>query len=365
MYEWIETPPALDLWVRQHEPQATVCLDTEFMRTNTFRSRLALMQANIGGDIALIDAPKFGTGNALAERLRSPDCLCVMHSASEDLEALAAVLPDGPARLFDTQIAAAMAGLGFGLSYQKLVAAMLGIDLPKAETRSDWLRRPLSAAQLEYAAHDVEHLPTIHSRLHEQLDALGRSAWLAEDCRRLVERVCRSQPDPEPQRALRGAADWPAEKQALLRRVLLWREAKARELDKPRGWILDDAHALNLVASPPADGNELFERSKGLRALRGPQRQELLAQLQAPLAADERVFAPIPKPATNSEKRLLGALRDEVAAVAAKLDIPDGLLCPRRHLESLVSERKWPAALEGWRKTLLHDALMLRLRSGA
>ena len=361
MYEWIENSTTLDAWVGRHERHAVVCLDTEFMRTNTFRSRLALMQANIGGDIAIVDAPGLDGPNALAARLRAADCRCVMHSASEDLEALAGVLPDGPAQLFDTQIAAAMAGLGFGLSYQKLVAQMLGIELPKAETRSDWLRRPLSTAQLEYAAHDVEHLPALHARLAEQLESLGRSAWLEEDCRRLIERVCRTQPDPEPQRALRGAAEWTIDKQALLRRVLLWREARARELDKPRPWILDDAHALNLVADPPADGNELFERSKGLRALRGPQRQELLALLHAPLAAADLVFAPIPKPATNAEKRQLGALRDEVAAVAARLNSPDGLLCPRRHLETLVADRKWPAALEGWRRTLLHDVLMARL----
>jgi ribonuclease D len=365
VYEWIDDSPALDAWVRQRKLHAVVYLDTEFMRTNTFRSHLALLQANIDGDIALIDAPRIGTGDALAARLREPDCVCVMHSASEDLEALAGILPDGPARLFDTQIAAAMAGIGFGLSYQKLVAQMLGVDLPKAETRSDWLRRPLNAAQLEYAAQDVEHLPALYARLQGMLADLGRVAWLEEDCRRLVERVCRAQPDPEPQRALRGAAEWPVEDQALLRRVLLWREASARGLDKPRPWILDDAHALNLVASPPADANELFERSKGLRALRGPQRQELLTLLHAPLEAAELVFAPIPKPATSAEKRILAAMRDEVAAAAAKLSLPEGLLCPRRHLEILVADRKWPAALEGWRKPLLHDALMALLRTGA
>jgi ribonuclease D len=238
---------------------------------------------------------------------------------------------------------------------------MLAIDVPKAETRSDWLQRPLSAAQLEYAAQDVEHLPELHALLVEKLDALGRSDWLAEDCRRLVDKVCHFEHDTQPQRAFRGAADWTPERQALLRRVLLWRDAAARTLDKPRPWILDDARALNFVAQPPVDANDLFERSKGLRALRSAQRQELLTLLQTPLSAEELDIAPIAPALTGAEKRVLGAMREDVAEIAKRLDLPESLLCPRRHLDTLVTDRAWPAALEGWRKPLLHDTLMARL----
>ena len=358
MYVWIEDSAALDGWMAAHAATAIIGLDTEFMRTDTFRSRLALVQANVAGDIALIDVPALGACPALAARLRARDCICVMHSAGEDLDALASIVADGPQTLFDTQIAAALCGLGFGLSYQKLVALAFAIDLPKAETRSDWLRRPLSAAQLDYAAQDVAHLPQLHALLDAKLGALGRRDWLAEDCRRLVERVRHAQPDPQPQRAFRGASEWPPERQALLRRLLLWREDRARSLDKPRQWILDDARALEFVSRPPQSGEELFERSKGLRALRGPLRQEILELLRAPLQPADLDFAPIPRPMTNSDKRRVAAMRDAVAAIAATRDLPEGLLCPRRHLEALVTDGAWPAALEGWRKALLHEALM-------
>jgi ribonuclease D len=279
-----------------------------------------------------------------------------MHSAGEDLEALLPLLPDGPGELFDTQIAAAMAGIGFGVSYQKLVGQLLGIELAKAETRSDWLQRPLSPAQLEYAALDVAWLPQLHEVLAHKLDELGRSGWLREDCRALIERVCHAQSDPQPQRAFRGAADWPIERQALLRRLLLWREAAARTFDKPKPWLLDDAHALNLASQPPRDSDELFERTRGLRALRGPQRQELQALLEAPLTTKicDRAH---PAAADSAQKRAVGEMKAAVAAIAEQLSIPETLLCARRHLESLVTDRIWPAALEGWRKALLHDAL--------
>jgi ribonuclease D len=365
VYDWIDKESSLTQWMQAYPVPSLACLDTEFMRTDTFHAKLALVQVEIGGRTGIIDAPAMNGHAALAAHLAEARNVCVMHSASEDLEALSAIMPAGPATLFDTQVAAAMTGLGPGLSYQKLVAALLGVDLPKGETRSDWLKRPLSPAQLEYAAQDVEHLPRIHALLAARLAELGRGEWLAEDCRRLVDKVCRAGPDAQPQRAYPRASGWPREAQALLRRVLLWREAKARALDKPRPWILDDARILDLAAHPPQDGAELFERCKGLRALRGEQRAELFEVLRAPLTDDEMDFAPIPPPLDGAQRRSVTALRDAVAAIAQFLDVPESLLCPRRYLESLVLERSWPTALEGWRKPLLHDALMRCLDAGA
>jgi len=361
MHAWIDSDTALAAWIAQHSNNTLVALDTEFMRTNTFAPILALVQVKLGDEVALLDSTLLGTHAALAARLCDPANICLMHSASEDLEALAGVVPAGPAVLFDTQIAAAMAGLGFGLSYQKLVATLFGVDLPKSETRSDWLQRPLSAAQLDYAAQDVAWLPQIHARLADALESLGRSEWLAEDCNRLVERVRRAIPDPQPQRAFRGASDWPRDNQILLRRLLRWRETAARHYDKPRSWLLDDAHALDLAQRPPADTDQLFERTKGLRALRSAQRAEVLALLQAPAGEDDHATIAIPPPMSATEKGALAAMKDTVANVARQLDLPEGLLCPRRHLETSLSERSWPAALEGWRKPLLFDGLNAKL----
>jgi ribonuclease D len=147
----------------------------------------------------------------------------------------------------------------------------------------------------------------------------------------------------------------------LLRRLLLWRESAARRYDKPRSWLLDDAHALDLAQRPPVSSDELFERSKGLRALRGPQRTEILALLQAPLDDGDAAALPIPPPMDSAEKRALTAMKDAVAAVAKPLDLPEGLLCPRRHLEAFITDRAWPAALEGWRKPLLFEVLSPKL----
>lgn len=333
-------------------------LDTEFMRRNTFHPKLALAQAAHGGACWLIDPSAYDAGADV--RALVAERVCVMHSAGEDLEALAPSLGDTPLQLFDTQIAAAMCGMGPGLSYQKLVAAMLGLDIPKDETRSDWLQRPLTAGQIDYAAQDVAHLAELHEKLSGELQRRERGAWLAEDCARLVERAQRNQKetDPQPQRGFPGAAEWPREAQARLKRVLVWRDESARKLDRPRPWVLDDAHALALSQQPPANGGELFERVKGQRALRGQQRAELLAQLQATATPEELMaLAPIPASPKGEARRAVDAMRAVVQAVAATLDLPAGLLCPRRLIEEFAATGTWPAGLQGWRAGLLEAKL--------
>jgi ribonuclease D len=357
--DWIDrTEPLLEL---VSDAPATFGIDTEFMRINTFFPRLALIQLAYAERVALIDPLATIELDALGTLLADPARVVVMHSASEDLEALATRLPGGIAGLFDTQVAAAFAGLGAGLGYQKLVREILGIDLPKAETRSDWVRRPLTEQQIEYAAHDVIHLPALQAALAGRVASRGYTAWLAQDCARQLERARQREPDMQPQTALRGAADWPAERQALLRRVLLWRDVTARRTDTPRPWILDDAAALDLSARPPRDATELAERTKGLRGLRSGPRAELADLLRRPLADDERVFEAVPHAPSLREKPVLNAMKDVVAARARELDLPEGLLCSRRHLETLLIGRRWPSALEGWRREVLHDALMALL----
>ncbi len=359
MADWIDrTESLLEI---DRRPGQLIGLDTEFMRTDTFAPKLALIQIEIGEHIALIDPIADIDMSVLAARLGDPQTISIMHSASEDLDALSTLLPNSLGTLFDTQIAAAFCGLGAGLGYQKLVLSVCDVDLPKGETRSDWLKRPLSPSQLEYAAQDVIHLPVLHADLSARLAARGYAEWHVEDCARMVERARHREPDLQPQTTYRGAADWTREQQAMLRRVLIWRDATARRIDKPRPWILDDPRVLDFSSNPPKTVNDLAERGRGLRALRGAERLELFDLLQQPITDEDLEFEPIPMQADSEERRVIKSLKELVTARAAELDLPEGLLCSRRHLETLYVTRQWPKTLEGWRKPLLHDALMTRL----
>jgi ribonuclease D len=352
---WIADKETFSHWTDRVAAKS-IGLDTEFMRRDTFHPKLALIQIASAGECALVDPTNFDAGADM--RRLAQERMWIMHSASEDMEALAPLLDGTSLRLFDTQIAAALCGLGFGLSYRNLVAALLGVEIPKDETRSDWLRRPLSAAQIDYAEQDVAHLHELHALLEARLAQRGRLAWHAEDCARLTLRLRRGDPDPQPQRAFRNAAAWPRARQALLRRVLRWREDTARALDKPRPWLLDDASALSLASSPPASSNELFERTRGLRALRSPQRAELLDLLRAPVdEAELAETAPILAAPSGAAKSAVNAMKEVVDAVALKLDVPSGLLCARRLLEEYAVTRTWPEGLAGWRRNVLEPEL--------
>ncbi len=355
--DWIDQHSELERWLAGVPSGAALGLDTEFMRRNTFYPQLALLQLGWNGRYALVDPLAFDMAGAL-QPLNRNGVVTLMHSASEDLETLSPWLPEGPRILFDTQIAAAFVGMGLGISYRALVAELAGVELDKGETRSDWMQRPLTPSQSAYATLDVVYLDTIHQQLTERLAQRDRTRWHAEDCERLKRKSCPLEGDPQPQLALRGAADWPRPQQALLRRILLWRDATARRLDRPRPWLLEDALTLSFAQQPPRDLTELEQRSSGQRALRSAQREELF-DLLATAVSDEEISATeaIPPYPQGNAKQALAGMKQSVDTLAVELDLPPGLLCPRKALEEYVVTAQWPDSLEGWRREVLHDRL--------
>lgn len=359
MHHWIDDPTVLDERLTAWRGAPSIALDTEFIRERTWWPQLALVQlAAPGDDNALLVDPSIpGMTDALRPLLADPGIVKLMHSASEDLQALLHACGVAPAPLFDTQIAAAMTGIGAGMGYQRLVESLLGIVLPKDQTRSDWLRRPLSPAQRDYAADDVLHLHAIHATLRERLHGQGRAQWLAEDCARLVAGIAADAPDPWPHLSLRGAQDLDAAAQARLCRLLRWREATARAADRPKGWILDNALALALARRPPANIHALHSLLDATPKAPRRSRGELWHCLQDANHADgcdiPLAFAP-----DAADKERLKAMQAAVATQAAHLGIDAAILAPRRTLEALLDPRLRATALLGWRADLLTPVLM-------
>ena len=178
MNRWIDNADALAGQLQDWKDHTLVAMDTEFIRERTFYPQLALVQLAVPGEVVIVDPLGPGVSTVLAGFLADTRVTKLMHSASEDLQALLRGCGVVPEPVFDTQVAAAMAGMGSGLSYLKLVEQVTGVTLEKGETRSDWLRRPLSDSQLKYAADDVLHLHAVHAAVEARLRALGRLDWL-------------------------------------------------------------------------------------------------------------------------------------------------------------------------------------------
>mgnify|MGYP002781118350 CR=1 FL=1 len=339
-----------------------LALDTEFMRERTWYPQLALVQvADAGGRIAIIDPLEPGTRDRLVALVGGADSL--MHSASEDLVAFRHALGVLPRSLYDTQIAAAFAGLGPGLGYSALVKALTGVELAKAETRSDWLKRPLSAQQIAYAADDVRHLHAMVAALDAKLVERGQRERALADMARMLENAREERDDPQPHLAFRPAAQLDRPAQARLRRLLRWRDTTARQKDLPKRWLLDNDVALTLARRPPTTTqalDALLESARSARKLR----DDIAALLAAPLDDDEKSM-PLAVDNERTDRATLKALQAVVAERAAALDLPEGLLCARKHLEALLTDGEWPGALEGWRREVLEAPLRRVLTSAA
>ncbi len=346
---WIDDPDRLANSIAD-AGQEPIALDTEFVRERTYWPQLALVQIAIDGDILLLDMQVEGMAKALAPVLTDPLRTKVMHAASEDLVALEHACGAVPKPLFDTQIAAGLAGFGAALSYQALVRELLGIEIDKGETRSDWLRRPLSPSQCRYAADDVRHLGEIHDRLQRRLVELGRLDWLTEDCQRLLT-VARGEPEPWPHLALRSSQGLDPAGQRRLCMLLRWRDRQALASDRPRGWILANDLATELARHPPSDpaalARVLDARPNAPRKLRDAIWHELTADLS------DLDGMPLAEPLDGRRKETIKALQSAVADIAEREGVPATVLASRRHLETYVQERRWPEALDGWRRPLL------------
>jgi len=353
---WIASQDALADWIGSHARDVRVALDTEFVRERTFHPQLALAQLGWpSGPVALVDVLATGSADAFVALLGDRTVTKIMHSASEDLQALQHTYQTLPRPLFDTQIAAAMCGYGAGIGYQRLVVEMTGHALEKGETRSDWLRRPLSEGQLHYAAEDVRYLPEMHLTLEAKLVALGRLDWLREDCERLLAAALLGD-DPQPHLSMRSAQRMDAVQQARLRRLLRWRDLRAREADKPRSWIIDPELSALLATRPPPDRRSFDALLDSVPKAPRRERGALWELVSTPLSAEEQAI-PLALQPDPALRPVLRRAQEAVAAVAAELEIPEGLLAAKRHLDTLLTTGEWPTALSGWRRPLLEPRL--------
>ena len=353
---WISNPDELRERLAAALPatDARVGLDTEFVRERTWWPQLALVQIAIGDELLLVDPLPPGITDALVPLLADTSVLKVMHSASEDLIAFKHACGVVPTPLFDTQVAAALTGVGAGVGYQRLVQETLGVALSKGETRSDWLRRPLSPAQLEYAIDDVRHLFALHDQLDARLSRLDRRAWLDEDCARMITNARRDELERWPHLSLRAVQFLDPAGQTRLLRLLRWRDAYARDTDRPRNWILDGELATTLARNPPLDLAALQRQLDAIPKSPRSLAAAILQALQTPLP--DEADAPAPR-SDERDKAALRRLQDAVAARSAALGLPDGVLASKRWVEALLDGDDWPGPLSGWRRAQLEPAL--------
>ena len=347
---------------------AELALDTEVLRERTYLAELALVQLAAGPELVLLD-PLGGADLApLTRLLTDPRTTKVLHAARQDVEVLLPLTGEPAGPLKDTQIAAGLLGLAPQIGYAELIRQVLGIELAKGGAggnlaRTDWTRRPLSAAQLSYAADDVRHLLQVAAELAEQLRARGRLEWWAEDCRALQDPGLYAVTPEEAWRRLKGVETLPVREQVRVRALAAWRETKAREVNLPRSWVLGDDGLRDLAARPPATVALLKSRRVFRDETVGRIGEELLARLAAAEAepVDGLTELASRRP-SGEEQALTKRLSDRLKAVAAELDVAPEVLATSRDLKRLARQDLRPVGpLAGWRQAVIGEALLATL----
>lgn len=349
----IDSDRALADLCRALAGEATLVLDTEFVRERTYRARLCLVQVAAGRELALIDPLALTDLAPLTALLATGAQTKVLHAARQDLEVFFDAGRVLPAPLFDTQIGAAFLGFDDQLGYGALVQRLLGVTLDKSHTRTDWSARPLSAAQLRYAADDVHHLGPAYERVREQLAARGRLDWALAESAALLDPALYAADPEEAWRRLRGGADLAPPLQQVLRTLAAWRERTAQERDRPRSWIVRDEVLFELARRTPQTAQALAAITgleERTRARHGP---ALLAAIDAGLKADPQplwtAVAPLDRAQNESVRRLMTQVRE----LGTAREIAPSLLATRRDIERLVRGADPAALFGGWRAELL------------
>lgn len=245
----IRTTAALEDACAAALAERALALDTEFVWTSTYRPRLGLVQLGCRAGCWALDCQAGLHPDALGALVADSSCVKILHDARQDLVHIRHYAGTVPRNVFDTQLAAAFAGFSAGIGLQKLLFDAIGVGLPKTETRTDWTRRPLSPAQVEYALDDVRYLPDLRKELLRRAEAFGTRAWLEEEMERYDDPAIYADYDPENvwKRVKLGRSRLDRRGFAVLRAVAAAREEMAMRFNVPRGWLGDDA-SLALMA---------------------------------------------------------------------------------------------------------------------
>ena len=286
----IDTPDALETLVNRALNAPCVGIDTEFVWEQTYYPRLGIVQVGFSeNDCHLIDTVTLSDLSPLGALISDRHTVKILHDAQQDLWILRRITDAIPCNIFDTRCAAGFAGLGSTLSLGNLLRLCLNIQLPKTETRTNWLRRPLSDKQLAYALNDVRYLPALREHLLTDIQRRGRENWLAEELRQYdVAKLYDDRAPEEQYTRVKGTGRLSRRDMAIVRELATWREKEAQQADRPRTWIISD-NAIVQIARRKPQSIQSLKRLRGIpRSTVNRYGKNLLNAVQRGLAIDEK-----------------------------------------------------------------------------
>lgn len=355
-YHYIDNEKHLAEICEQARQVPAVALDTEFIRTRSFYPKLGLIQLFDGQKVSLIDPLVINDFSPFIALLADQNVIKIFHACSEDLEVFQHRFQQLPEPMIDTQVVANFLNLGTSLGFAKLVALYCGVELDKGASRTDWLARPLSAQQLQYAAADVWYLLPVYQQLASKLAESRWQTAVEQECEALLEK-CRM--EQEPNRAYRdiGNAYQLSPKQLAILQVLAkWRLEEAKKRDLALNFVVKEQSLYQIAKIAPNHTSQLLEfmHPNEVR-IHG---KKLLWLVEQGLAVAENDYPPVITRMVDEigYKHDLKAMQQKLAEIVP-LDLSSELIASKRQLNQLFkwhrkgqNPEKLPELLKGWRK---------------
>ena len=359
-YEFVDTQEALQHCCEQLAKHHFIAVDTEFLRERTYYPILGLIQLATPDYVACVDPLALDNLDPLKQLLFDTSITKLFHAGEQDLEIFFRLWGDIPKPIFDTQIAATLIGAGESIGYAALVNKLLDVELDKSHTRTDWLHRPLSQKQLNYAAYDVIYLAQLYPIMHEQLEDLGRLDWLTDDFATLSSKD-KYTVDPEQMwQKVKGVGKLKGSALVTACKLAAWREQQAIQKDRTRKRILSDDALLDLARVQPKKDSDLKRFRHLQHSSIQAQMKELLKVIEDALKLPREQWPVIDRkrPLNPDQDALLDSLMTIVRLRASEERVASGAMASRKEMERLVRGERELDILAGWRKKLVGTILL-------
>lgn len=365
-YTLIKDNQSLAQFCQQARQQPAIAVDTEFVRTRTLYPRLGLIQLYDGHDLVLVDPLAIDDMQPLVGLLADESVIKVLHSCSEDLETFWHSLQMIPKPIFDTQFAACLLNMGASVGYANLVESMLAIKLDKGESRTDWIARPLSEKQCEYAANDVYYLLKLYPELKEKIEQKQRLPWVYDEIQQLALKKTSSLPAELAYLTIKNNWTLHGRSLYLLKSLAKWRLEQARLRDLALNFVVREANLVEIARLQPAHKGALFN-VEGMTPQEARIHGEALLQLtEDALNVSQTCFPPKVERLIEVPgfKKTSAAIRAICQKKADELNIPVEVIGSKKQIQQLlkyywfsVDENRamglQPDLFIGWRGQLL------------
>ena len=355
---FVDNDQQLEILCKALSMQSVIALDTEFLREKTYFAKLCLVQVACRDFVGCVDPLAFENLQPLLDVIYDSKIIKVMHSARQDLEIFYDITSELPANMFDTQITATLLGFGDQVGYANLVKSMLGVKLAKLHTRTDWSKRPLDKGQVQYALDDVRYLLEIHQQQQHQLEKLGREHWLDNEFSYLTNKQHYVSVAGIHWQKIRGNNTLKGVQLAILQNLAEWRDNYARNMNRPRQWIIKDDILIELARRQPAN-EQAMENIRGWDNNNTKLTAQILELIQNARQIPSTEWPKVPKykSLTKEQETIVDVLMIVIKIIATQNAVSPSIVLNRRQVEKLVVGEDDEPVLEGWRKNLIGNEI--------